>query len=69
MLIILACLSLWCRVSLGVGDHCGLVHSLQLGFHCRCFMRNQSLLAVTRGLIEPLAAVWGRVRTLSLKPE
>ena len=42
-------------------------------FHCRCFVRNQSLLAVTgpvtRGLIGPQAAGLDRVRVLSLKPE
>lgn len=30
-----------------MGDVTGLPHSPRLGFHCRCIVRNQSLLAAT----------------------
>lgn len=57
----------------GGACHCVLPHSPWLGFHRRCLVRNQSLLAVTgtvtRGLIGPQATLWDAVRVLSLKPE
>lgn len=64
MLVFLASDALWGR---GWEAHCGLPHSQRLGFHCSCFVRNQSLLAVTgtvtRGLIGLQTAVQDRVRS------